>query len=267
MSWACAFCGGTGERSGEHLIREAWEGLWPTADSIFRRKRVSGEISEHHIPKSPFDYPVNEVCQPCNGGWMNAIDTAAQPVLVRLANHRSRTLQGDDQRVLRNWAYKTAMVRTLMDRDAGRLDDQLRELTESRAAPRRALVQVALSNRLAPSPGGRHSWGFAPPRGRSEARGPALHHVQLGVGALLVQVGLGEPKSERTSLAVARTVRDRFPRRFLVLDAGVSQPRDVGPEDLDERSAFAATDLFADSDEPAETTWAQHVARNRTGPP
>lgn len=64
---------------------------------------------------------VNDVCRPCNEGWMSRIEQRAEPALSPLIRSLNATpLSRGDQGVVALWAYKRAIVFDLLNRTADR---------------------------------------------------------------------------------------------------------------------------------------------------
>jgi hypothetical protein len=117
---ACAFCLGTDVKiTGEHA--------WPSWIRTFLSpgsKTVSFGRHEKQTKSWPsgrqdLGVAVNDVCQPCNEGWMSALETAAKPILGPMIQGNRVVLGIEQQNVLAMWAHKTAMVFDLITKSSG----------------------------------------------------------------------------------------------------------------------------------------------------
>jgi hypothetical protein len=61
---------------------------------------------------------VNGICRDaCNSGWMNALETAVEPILTPLINGTATVLTPEAQIQITQWVMKTAMVFELTSRE------------------------------------------------------------------------------------------------------------------------------------------------------
>ncbi len=120
----CLFCGrGAPEVkiSGEHVLRAKLKEHFGGLSKIEKNDRYldfDGQVKERKlsIPKSPFDQTVNEVCKPCNEGWLNQeVEIPVEPLLVSLMYGQRSVVMQSDARLLALWAAKTAAMRALTD--------------------------------------------------------------------------------------------------------------------------------------------------------
>lgn len=106
------FCGQTGSLSTEHVVpkwvRKALRIGEPVRE--FRGTSYAGAAETLAVV-------FHEVCVSCNTGWMEALETAARPVLEPLllgaAPGSSRMLDPDQQAILASWGVKTALLLAL----------------------------------------------------------------------------------------------------------------------------------------------------------
>lgn len=124
----CAFCQGAGRKNKEHAIPQ-WisRSLGGTGPGSFHGYRAvtippyrttDGTIVNQWAVRE--DQPVKtvnvvtrQVCQGCNGGWMNRLEDDVKPILVPLITGQVRELPPADMWVLAAWATKTAMALAL----------------------------------------------------------------------------------------------------------------------------------------------------------
>jgi hypothetical protein len=59
---------------------------------------------------TPFTFTVRDVCESCNNGWMEELETEVAPIIDGLVLGEPRTLSILDQDALARWATKTALV-------------------------------------------------------------------------------------------------------------------------------------------------------------
>ncbi len=105
----CVFCGGEGVTR-EHvwpqwlieLLAERYTDTSVTITWGKDRERTAREL----------DATVKRVCAPCNTGWMAALEGRAKPILVPMimGENLPITLVPLSQRILANWALKTALM-------------------------------------------------------------------------------------------------------------------------------------------------------------
>jgi hypothetical protein len=193
---------------------------------------------------------VRNVCDPCNHGWMSALESVTKPIVKPLLADLTFSLGTDEQGVLARWALKTAMVR--LDREqpsvhavgarggrvrrprAARRHPRLDRSTRGqqrdvfrRTAPaqprsdRSARGRLRARRRLRGDAGarqGRAAASAAPPaRGRDRTAPYAPHQARaLGPGP---DAGLARPTRGRSLAGAAQLQRNRayarFPRRAL----------------------------------------------------
>lgn len=56
------------------------------------------------------EFTTRKLCQVCNNGWMSALESAVRATMGSLVNDISMRLDEEQQRLLAQWATKTAMV-------------------------------------------------------------------------------------------------------------------------------------------------------------
>lgn len=109
----CIFCGGA-PCNKEHVIRRAWRARFPDVGWGSRVQELGGQ--KRVIPEHFFDLTVRRVCEDCNSGWMNALDTAVESWLFRFPGVIGNPTS-DQLPVVTRWAIKTAIMRGLVDDD------------------------------------------------------------------------------------------------------------------------------------------------------
>jgi predicted alpha/beta hydrolase family esterase len=113
----CIFCGGK-PLSTEHAI-PAWVGEVlhalepPGADwETHYMFGTSDDTSErrHQAPDNRPVVKVNAVCEPCNNGWMAALESAVAPIMGPMIRGELVTVGLGAQLLLATWCVKTALV-------------------------------------------------------------------------------------------------------------------------------------------------------------
>jgi hypothetical protein len=108
----CVFCGSTRDPSTEHVVPK-----WLRKALLIRTpvKEYSGATYVGAAETLAITF--HEVCVKCNTGWMEALETAARPILEPLllgaARGTSRQLDPDQQATLATWAVKTSLLLAL----------------------------------------------------------------------------------------------------------------------------------------------------------
>lgn len=174
----CAFCGGPGPLTREHVLRDKFNvdlNGTPTAMSEIHQvfDRTTGEMQETRrtMTGRPFSATVRAVCATCNNGWMNDLENRAEEDLLKLIRGETIEFTLAQRETIALWAAKTALVRQLKDNPSIR-----RPLVDQFAAVRAQTV-----------PWG--TWTFATPAEPSPM--PQLRSSQAYVQA----VPDGEPAS------------------------------------------------------------------------
>lgn len=78
------------------------------------------ELSKRNVSgTSILSVTVNRVCNKCNNGWMSQeLEGPLVDYLERMATNKAVTLNSQIQEKLALWAFKTALIRSLIDKDA-----------------------------------------------------------------------------------------------------------------------------------------------------
>ena len=195
--WRCAFCDkADGKRTREHILRKKFHDLIPEEDGTGRISTTdyphdaSRETKLRGLPHSNFEMQVNEICEDCNRGWLNDLETRVEEIVVDLAHGRVRGLTGDEVHDLRFWMAKTALVKTLQEREQPRLVPLFREMYEKQQTPKNVDVQFAVCSGTAPNGFGRMMWACPAPAGRKDITRFTQTMVNFGVGRLFFIVSL-----------------------------------------------------------------------------
>jgi hypothetical protein len=113
----CVFCGEPlgpdRPRSNEHAAPKWCGDLVPSRGAARHTLTVLTEGRRETVDqgfRNPFVTTLNELCKPCNEGWMHELETSAQPILSPLIQGRARRLRFWRQTLAATWACKTAML-------------------------------------------------------------------------------------------------------------------------------------------------------------
>jgi hypothetical protein len=115
MRRACSFCGRTDQKiSNEHLWPNWVRKLLPPG-----RKRIAQQLHR----REPHEYyvehdmgaKINDVCRPCNHGWMNRLEKRVRPFLEpMIAVKQPANLSVEQQLAFWVWAQRFALVADLL---------------------------------------------------------------------------------------------------------------------------------------------------------
>lgn len=110
MARACLFCGG------RPVTREHVLPTW-----IYDTLGVEGPIT-HTLGTRPtrtssvFDLVLRAVCEPCNTGWLSALEGRAKATLTPAVTGNHTTWTADEQQLVTVWGIKTALLLELAER-------------------------------------------------------------------------------------------------------------------------------------------------------
>lgn len=123
-STLCAFCGRPMDGSaGRKRTHEHGFAKWLLNEFPAKGKVTHTVSGGRHQPvkrqwtAKEIDATTNKVCEACNTGWMNDLETAVRPFLGSLIRGNGRTLYKDGQRLMSAWAVKTALAMELINPD------------------------------------------------------------------------------------------------------------------------------------------------------
>jgi hypothetical protein len=261
--WACAFCGRSDvPRTKEHVLRKDFQGKIPSMERATFTRDFPAEpdrgVKRWDVPKSNFDMTINEVCAPCNHGWMNDLESRVEETVIALAHGRRPSIAVDHLHDLRFWMVKTALVKSLMQRDQSHIHaDLCREMFEHQAAPPVTSAQFSICTEQAPHAYGRLVWiKFVLPE--KEA---VLTMVCFGVGRLSFQVMLTNHEEMaglgRDLLRSARVVKGWNAMPLDRRRALKPSPHELTPYRLYQQSSILrdVTGHGLDADDPNPTDW------------
>lgn len=115
-------CGATNfKATKEHVLPRGWKTHFPWINSERVRAVRRSETDEmsRDVPLQYLEQSVAPFCGDCNHRFMREFDQAALPVFQRLATSSTASILPHEIEILRSWAYKTMLVRTLLDEKAG----------------------------------------------------------------------------------------------------------------------------------------------------
>ncbi len=118
MAKTCVFCEVAGKLTREHVFGE-WLSrtgldLQPRLHSAGRLNRL---LRDQGVSR-PFVRKVQDVCEPCNTGWMARLEGAASKVLSPLVLGNAGSIREAELGTIAAWTHKTALVSMLMTPDA-----------------------------------------------------------------------------------------------------------------------------------------------------
>ena len=114
---SCVFCGEPFSeerpRSDEHAAPNWARKLLPDrgrAEHLAMFETSEGMRVEHRGLKNPFTSVAQDVCEPCNTGWMHELEAASEPLLTHFILGHERRIRYWRQVLTATWAVKTALV-------------------------------------------------------------------------------------------------------------------------------------------------------------
>jgi hypothetical protein len=106
-----------------------------------RQSEVGGPIKAWTT--SELSITAKQVCNDCNGGWMNDLENEARPYLTPMIQGRSIHLYREGQTAVASWAVKTALAANLTTPEKPAPTEHYREITATRRPPRQTQVWLA----------------------------------------------------------------------------------------------------------------------------
>jgi hypothetical protein len=101
---ACRFCGVTDRRiTREHIWPEWLKDFVPSSAGLGYAERWSSADGRQRWRQGLLAATVRRFCEPCNTGWMSAIEGAAKPVVGPMVQGIHTTLDAAAQRTVANW--------------------------------------------------------------------------------------------------------------------------------------------------------------------
>lgn len=111
----CIFCSRTPQTK-THVFRKAWiDRLMVPAPGPSRMAHETADMSgarrENDWPADEFDMAPGAACDPCNSGWMDKVDRAAERVVEPMVIGRKATIRRyDDQKAVARWITQVAIL-------------------------------------------------------------------------------------------------------------------------------------------------------------
>lgn len=112
----CVFCASVGPMSREHVFPRWLSDLLPEFDEAagfdYERRLVTHRDELAHHRSGPLlDVVTRDVCEVCNNGWLENLETEARPVLTPMIRGTARVLSALEQQfVVASWARKTMLT-------------------------------------------------------------------------------------------------------------------------------------------------------------
>jgi hypothetical protein len=194
---ACVWCGGT-PLTNEHafpkwIIKRLQNGQGTiTVGSLDRTGQASPKLhGPRRLGKKLRFLMARRVCEPCNTGWMNDLETDVQPYVGGMVAGFKTTLNSATQDVIAAWATKTAMMLTYTSAGHEPIHpDQLQWMYQHRTPPAGTRIWLAAYNGeqdgLCDIKHLTVNRSFVP-EGRTNA---AAHLITVAFGILVMQVWL-----------------------------------------------------------------------------
>jgi hypothetical protein len=112
----CIFCGRTPQTK-THVFRKAWiERLMVPAipspyEMVHGSSDMLGAQRESEWPSKDFDMAPGAACDPCNSGWMDKIDRAAEQIVEPMVIGQRATIRSfQDQKTVARWVSQVAIL-------------------------------------------------------------------------------------------------------------------------------------------------------------
>ncbi len=190
----CIFCGQSFSRdrkqSEEHAAPKWCRDLVPShgpAEHILVVETADGLKEEHRGLADPFTTVAEDVCVPCNTGWMEELENWAECWLTKPIRGERRVLRYWRQACAAAWAVKTAMVWESVEPEHRVIPlDILRSFRQLQSPSRRQQVWIGHYSGTEPHPF-RRTGGFvigSMPEGSGDPEYAHAYLVALGVGDL-----------------------------------------------------------------------------------
>jgi len=201
----CVFCGitsATKKINKEHVFRKKNRSIFGRNDthtSFMRFSKKSGVLTAEK-PKSynasPYEQQVGSVCESCNSGWLNKIDSEFENLQFRLVKNLNVFGCKSDAELIYTWAYKTALIRTLVDESCERAISQhhMKNLYETKKPDLNVGVWVFNSNEPIDLYS-RHSFGIA----NVNENGIEYNQVTIAMGCMGIYVIMLGPNEKLLS--------------------------------------------------------------------
>lgn len=141
MARTCAFCGGS-ELSNEHVIPQWLGALMPhreirqitIPDNLTPQARGTHDTADNMV--------TGRVCESCNSGWMNEIETAARPYIEPMALGRGVVVPREAQAMIATWIVKTCLTAMLTTKEWPRIAPLFPEFCKQRKPTDFHLISV-----------------------------------------------------------------------------------------------------------------------------
>ncbi len=185
MARACIFCGATA-----NSCEDAWP-RWLTNRFIAPGTMEAERGVDLRMNTWRTDRPeirIRKVCYACNNGWISRIQQRAKPIIERLWDQGTCTLDIEDSHALSLWAVMTSMVLQTLDEPENWLYSDLERALMWKKQPMPSFVGIWIANCVGHTETysqSRSMW-TGPSRGAErQARGNA---ITMAFGTLAIQV-------------------------------------------------------------------------------
>ena len=121
MAGVCVFCGNSGALTGEHVLGDWLTTIGLPMDEVAHGAGWLNMMDRPMGVSQPFRRTVNDVCGPCNYGWMSALEAVAKRVLTPFILGGPGVIESADRGALAAWLQKTTLVAMLMSPEEDRV--------------------------------------------------------------------------------------------------------------------------------------------------
>ena len=145
MARECIFCGASA-----NSCEDAWP-RWLTSRFVAAGTMEAERGVDLRMSKWRTDRPeirIKRVCTPCTTGWMNRLQQRAKPLIERLWNQDTCTLDVEDSHALSLWAVMTSMVLQTLGEPEGWLFSDLERTLIYKREQMPPLIGVWIANCL-----------------------------------------------------------------------------------------------------------------------
>jgi hypothetical protein len=120
MAGVCVFCGASGALTGEHVLGDWLTTIGLPMDEVAHGAGWLNLMDRPMGVSQPFRRTVNDVCGPCNNGWMSDLEAIAKRVLTSLILGDPGAIEASDRGAVAAWFQKTALVAMLVSTEEDR---------------------------------------------------------------------------------------------------------------------------------------------------
>jgi hypothetical protein len=163
----CIFCGRSPQTK-THVFRRAWiERLMVPAPQPFEVVHASGDLTgaarEGTWPARDFDWAPGAACDPCNSGWMDKIDRAAERIIEPMVIGQRATIRAfQDQKAVATWVSQVVILMDQMQVSQAILPEMHRRFYEDQEPFEELVIWLARAPLRWSIEGWQRAWLIAP---------------------------------------------------------------------------------------------------------